>query len=97
MSELAYKRRIRTWKRRIVTTLTDSGYEASSFDTGPFHVCADRYDGSRRIRIVFGSSTRSDVESVSRSPLPANCFREIWQIDDDGKGWVVAKVSGKLR
>lgn len=95
--ELPYKRRLRERKRRIVTTLTLAGWEAYPFESGPFHVCADRRDESRRIRIVFGSCDRSDTDAVAKARLPQNCLREIWQVSEDGRTMVVAKITPKQK
>ena len=93
MTEEPIKKRIRNAKRKIITTLTLSGYEVYEIETGPFHLCADSETDSKRIRIVFGASTESDVRPMARAKMPANCYREIWQVSGDGKTIVTAKVA----
>ena len=90
MSELAYKRRLRAWKRRIATDLTLQGYEVETYETSPFHVGATRGRTCRKIRIVFGYMTADDVRPVAA--VKAKCLREIWQVSDDGLTVVKAKV-----
>ena len=93
MPELAYKRRLRYHKRRIVTTLEAQGYRVRSFDDGPFHLQACRGKTALVIRLCFGASDENDISCVSREPLPERCLREIWQIDETGKVTVKAKIS----
>lgn len=93
MSELPYKRRLRHWKRRIATDLTLQGYEVETYETSPFHVGASRGRACRKIRIVFGYASASEVCSISA--VRTNCIREIWQISDDGRMVVKAKVAAR--
>jgi hypothetical protein len=95
VSELAYKQHLRRRKRQIMTTLTDSGYRVDSFDTGAFHLLARRGKTARAIRICFVYTTTEDILGVRREPVPARCLREIWQISEDGRTIVVAKIAGR--
>ena len=95
MSELAFKQHLRRRKRQITTTLTDSGYRVDSFDTGAFHLLARRGKTARAIRICFVYTTSDDILSVSREPVPDRCLREIWQISQDGRTIVKAKIAGR--
>jgi hypothetical protein len=91
VSELAYKRRLRAWKRRIATNLTLQGYEVETYETSPFHVGATRGRTCRKIRIEFGYITDSDINAVGA--VRSKCLREIWQISADGRTVVKAKVA----
>jgi hypothetical protein len=95
MSELAFKQHLRRRKRQITTTLTDSGYRVDSFDTGAFHLLARRGKTARAIRICFVYTTTEDILSVSREPVPDRCLREIWQVSEDGRTIVKAKIAGR--
>lgn len=91
MSEPAVKQRTRRWKRRIATDLIHEGYEVEVYETSPFHVGATRGRTTRKIRIVFGYASDSEVRCVSR--VKAQCLREIWQVSDDGRTVVKAKIT----
>lgn len=93
MSELAYKRRLRERKGKITTTLEAQGYKVRTFDSGPFHLLACRGKTGRAIRICFGYTETDDILSASREPVPARCRREIWQISEDGRSIVVARIA----
>lgn len=95
MSEVAYKQHLRRRKRQITTTLTRQHYRVDSFDSGPFHLLARRGKTARAIRICFIYTTTEDILSVSREPVPDRCLREIWQISEDGRSIVVAKIAGR--
>jgi len=95
MSEDSVKQHLRRRKRQITTTLTDSGYRVDSFDTGAFHLLARRGKTARAIRICFVCVTTEDILSVSREPVPDRCLREIWQISQDGRTIVKAKIAGR--
>jgi hypothetical protein len=90
LSELAVKRRLRAWKRRIATNLTLQGYEVETYETSPFHVGATRGRTCRKIRISFGNPYVGDDHIVRASS--ARCIREIWQISADGRTVVKAKI-----
>jgi hypothetical protein len=92
MSELAFKRRLRERKRQITTTLTRQRYRVDSFDSGPFHLLARRGKTALAIKICFVYTTTEDILSVSREPVPDRCLREIWQISQDGRIIVKAKI-----
>lgn len=94
MSELAYKQRLRRRKRQITTTLTRQHYRVDSFETGPFHLLARRGKTALAIRICFAYTTTEDILSVRREPVPDRCLREIWQISEDGREIVIAKING---
>lgn len=94
---LAYKRRLRARKRKITTTLEAQGYRVRTFDTGPFHLMACRGRAARAIRICFGYTETDDILSISREPMPDRCLREIWQISDDGRNIVVAKIAKHVK
>ena len=95
MSEDSVKQHLRRRKRQITTTLTRQGYRVDSFDTGAFHLLARRGKTARAIRICFVYTTTEDILSVSREPVPDRCLREIWQISQDGRTIVVAKIAGR--
>lgn len=95
MSELPYKRRLRAWKRHIATDLTLAGYEVETYDSSPFHLSASRGRTCLKVRICFGYSTESDVRAVAQAKTA--CRREIWQISDDGRVIVKAKISPNLK
>jgi hypothetical protein len=97
MTEIPVKRRLRNAKRRIVTTLTLSGYSLYLPENGPFHIIADGPNDSKRIRIVFGPACEDDTRPMRRAVMPENCYREIWQASDDGKTFVVGKVAGQKK
>jgi hypothetical protein len=84
MSEPIKKRR-RNAEKKITATLTLAGYEVYAFDSGPFHLCADGPDGSKRILISFGPPTPGEKRAVRKAKMPANCHREIWRVSEDGK------------
>jgi hypothetical protein len=92
--EIAYKQHLRRRKRQITTTLTRQHYRVDSFDSGPFHLLARRGKTARAIRICFVYTTSDDILSVRREPVPDRCLREIWQISQDGRTIVVAKIAG---
>ena len=94
MPEDKFKRRLRETKRRIITTLTAQGYKVSTFDSGPFDLCAGKGRQERRIRICFAYTTADDINAVRLAPLPRHSHREIWQISENGRHIVVCKVSG---
>ena len=96
MPEIAYKQHLRRRKRQITTTLTRQHYRVDSFDSGPFHLLARRGKTARAIRICFVYTTSDDILSVSREPVPDRCLREIWQIGEDGRTIVVAKIAGRM-
>ena len=95
MSDTTYKQHLRRRKRQITATLTDSGYRVDSFDTGAFHLLARRGKTARAIRIGFVYTTTDDILSVSKEPVPDRCLREIWQVSEDGRTIVKAKISGR--
>jgi hypothetical protein len=92
LTELPVKRRLRNAKRRIVSTLMLAGYTAYTYDSGPFHVCADGHRDSKRIRIVFGIATPADKRTATQAPAPKNCRREIWEVSRDGKAFVIVPL-----
>jgi predicted RNA-binding protein YlqC (UPF0109 family) len=95
VSEEAIKQHLRRRKRQITTTLTRQHYRVDSFDSGPFHLLARRGKTARAIRICFVCVTTEDILSVRREPVPDRCLREIWQISEDGRTIVVAKIAGR--
>ncbi len=97
MSEPAYKRRIRNRKRIITSTLEAQGYRVRSFDDGPFHLIACRGGAGRVIRIEFGYTDIEAIRLISHEPVPVRCQREIWQISDNGRVTVVAKIAASLK
>lgn len=97
MSEVAIKRRLRESKRRFTTTLRAQGYRVSTFDCEPFHLLARKGRKARAIRICFGYTETDDILSVSREPMPDGCLREIWQISEDGRNTVIAKIAGFVK
>ena len=97
MSEITYKQHLRRRKRQITTTLTRQHYRVDSFDTGPFHLLARRGKTALAIRICFVYTTTEDILSVSREPVPDRCLREIWQISQDGRTIVKAKIDGRMK
>ena len=96
MPEIAYKQHLRRRKRQITTTLTRQHYRVDSFDSGPFHLLARRGKTARAIRICFVYTTSDDILSVRREPVPDRCLREIWQISQDGRTIVKAKIAGRM-
>jgi hypothetical protein len=94
MPEIAYKQRLRRRKRQITTTLTRQHYHVDPFEAGPFHLLARRGKTARAIRICFVYTTTEDILSVRREPVPDRCLREIWQISQDGRTIVKAKIAG---
>jgi predicted RNA-binding protein YlqC (UPF0109 family) len=94
--EIAYKQHLRRRKRQITTTLTRQHYRVDSFDSGPFHLLARRGKTARAIRICFVYTTSDDILSVRREPVPDRCLREIWQISQDGRTIVKAKIAGRM-
>jgi hypothetical protein len=92
MSEDAYKRRLRARKRTITTTLEAQGYRVRTFEDGPFHLMACKGRSGRAIRICFGSIESAEATSASREPVPLRCTREVWQISDNGRITVFAKI-----
>jgi hypothetical protein len=97
MSEDSYKRRLRERKRRIVATLMAQGYRIHTYDSGPFHLEACKGRCGKKIRICFNYTDTNDILSVSREPVPDRCQREIWQISEDGRSVVVAKIAGAVK
>ena len=93
MREIPYKRRLREWKRRVVTNYTDKKYSVSTYDSGPFHVSLCKGRDETRIRFVFGYATSDEVLAMSRAATPDRCAREIWQISEDGRTIVIARIS----
>ena len=93
MSEPAAKQRLRRRVRIITTTLEAQGYRVRTFETGPFHLQARKGKTARDIRICFGYTDEDEVRAVSHEPGPDRCCREIWQVSEDGRSWVVTKVS----
>lgn len=83
MSENAYKRRLRDWKRRVATNLTLQGYEVDTFDGSSFHLQAIRCGRIRRIRLCF-SNDKSEADRIRRVPA-VKCTRELWIITDGGR------------
>jgi len=97
VSDEAIKQRLRRRKRQITTTLTRQRYRVDPFDSGPFHLLARRGKTALAIRICFVYTTTEDILSVSREPVPDRCLREIWQISQDGRTIVVAKIAGRMK
>ena len=95
MGEDKFKRRLRETRRRITTTLAAQGYRVSTFDSGPFDLCAGKGRKEKRIRICFAYTTSDDINAVRLAPLPRHTSREIWQISENGRNIVVCKVSGR--
>jgi len=87
------KRRLRNAKLKIRATLTLAGYEVYAFEDGPFHLCADGKDGGKRIRICFGSTKADEAGAMSRAVMPPNCYREVWQVSEDGKRFVIGRIA----
>jgi hypothetical protein len=87
------KKRLNNAKRKITATLTLAGFDVYAFEDGPFHLCADSRDGGKRIRICFGSTNADEVRSISRAVMPSNCHREVWQVSDDGKRFVIGRIA----
>ena len=72
------------------------GYERrqiSTFDSGPFDLCAGKGRKERRIRIVFDYATTDDINAVRLADLPRNCIREIWQFNKNSRHPIVCKVA----
>jgi hypothetical protein len=97
VSESTYKQHLRRSKRRITTTLTRKHYRVDPFEAGPFHLLARRGKTALAIRICFIYTTTDDILSVSREPVPDRCLREIWQISEDGRTIVKAKIAGRMK
>ncbi len=97
MSDELVKKRLRNAEKKITATLTLAGYDVYPLGSGPFHLCADGRDGGKRIRIVFGSMSADDTRPVSRAVMPSNCYREIWQVSDDGRRFVIAQVAASRK
>ena len=93
MPELAFKRRLRARKRTITTTLEAQGYRVRTFEEGPFHLFACKGRSARAIRICFGYINAEEAAKASREPVPLRCTREVWQISDNGRITVFAKIS----
>jgi len=92
MSDPAVKKRLNNAKLKIRATLTLAGYEVYAFEDGPFHLCADGRDGGKRIRICFGPATADEVRAMNRAIMPPNCHREVWQVSEDGKRFVIRRI-----
>ena len=84
MSEPAYKRRVREWKRRVTTDLTLQGYEVDTFDQSVFHLQASRCGRIRRIRFCFRPDER-EADRVRQASPSSKCIRELWIITDGGR------------
>jgi hypothetical protein len=98
MSELPYKRRVREWKRREMDpnrpgSLANQGYAVTTFDSGPFHIRACRGRCALEIRFCFVYTTTEDILAVRNAPRPDRCRHEVWQISEDGRVVVKAKIS----
>ncbi len=93
MPEIAVKRRIREWKRRVVTTYTDKGYSVSTYESGPFHLSICKGRDETRVRFAFNYVSDDEVLAVSRAATPDRCAREIWQISEDGRTIVIGRIS----
>jgi len=95
MSDTTYKQRLRRRKRQITTTLTRQRYRVDPFDSGTFHLLARRGKTALAIRICFVYTATEDILSVSLEPVPDRCRREIWQVSEDGRTIVKAKIAGR--
>ena len=97
MSDSAIKKRLKNARARITATLSLAGYEVYPFEDGPFHLCADSPDSSKRIRIEFGEASESvdNLKHVSRAPVPPNCHREIWRVSEDGKKFHIIRIENQ--
>jgi len=93
MSEVAVKKRLNNAELKIRATLTLAGYEVYAFEDGPFHLCADGPDGSKRIRIIFTRLGLDESRAMSRAIMPQNCHREAWQVSEDGKRFVIGRIA----
>lgn len=85
MPENAYKRRLRRAKRRIVSSLSRSGYTVLCYENEPFHVGAFNEKELRLIRILFENPTPEEIERIGRRPAPPASRRELWIIDSRGQ------------
>jgi hypothetical protein len=97
MADELIKKRLRNAERKITATLSLAGYDVYPLGAGPFHLCADGRDGGKRIRIVFGDASADDTRPMSRAVMPPNCYREIWQVSDDGKRFVIVQVAASRK
>lgn len=92
MSELPYKRRLRSAKRAIARKL-GSTYQISTCDSGPFHLIADRSRRSRRIAIVFNAVTTADIERIENALAPDRSRKEIWRVSSNGRNYSVCHIT----
>ena len=90
MSDEATKKRLARSKKRISAALAIAGFKIYSFSDGPFHLCADSDDASKRILICFGPPTPVEKRRVMAAPVPQDCYREIWQLSEDGRRFEIA-------
>lgn len=93
MSDPAVKKRLNNAKLKIKATLTLAGFDVYAYEDGPFHLCADSRDGGKRIRICFGPMNFDEVRAMSRAVMPPNCHREVWQVSEDGKRFVIGRIA----
>jgi len=102
VSDPAAKQRLRRRQRReadpdVPGSLANKGWRVDIIVTGPFHLLARRGKTALAIRICFVYTTTEDILSVSREPVPDRCLREIWQISEDGRSIVKAKIAGRMK
>ena len=97
MSDEAIKKRLNNARVKITATLTLAGYEVYPFEEGPFHLCADGPESSKRIRIEFGAPDIGNFRRVSRAPMPPNCHREIWKVSEDGKRFSISRIEDQRK
>jgi hypothetical protein len=95
VSDDPFKRRLRAWKQRTVTTYTRQGYTALTYDSGPFHVSLCKGRAETRIRFAFAYATLADEDAVKKAHTPDRCTREVWQISDDGRTVIVFRIPKK--
>ena len=91
MSDPAVKKRLNNAKLKIKATLSLAGFDVYAFEDGPFHLCADGRDGGKRIRICFGPAKADETRAMNRAVMPPNCYREVWQVSDDGKHFSISR------
>jgi len=93
LSESPYKRRLRSRKRAITTTLTREGYRVTPCD-GTFHLFAEKGQALRKIRLTFAYPEKGDIVSVALEPAPRRGQREVWYIDERGQVALRLMVEG---
>lgn len=94
MSDIAVKRRFSRAVRSAIKCLDHpkGSYQITLLNNGPFHIEGVREKEIRKIRVVLGEITSSDVIAVTASKLPGICTKEIWCKRSEGQGFSIREV-----